>query len=224
MLSFKEKSFVFIYFSVLICDLIISSAELQFFRFFSKPSILVALIVFFLSNKKKVRNGMFKLTILALLFSLLGDILLLFTEVSSLFFIGGLTSFLLAHVMYILVFSKDIYLQRKKAIRFALITFVYGCLLYYVLYEGLSDMKVPVLVYMIAILLMSNLAYLRSEKVGLRSYFLVFVGALLFMISDSILALNMFCKPIVYSNIWIMTTYALAQVLIVYGILAQKKG
>ncbi len=159
----------------------------------------------------------------ALLFSLLGDILLLFTEISSLFFIAGLTSFLLAHIMYILVFLRKVDRTIKKTIFFPLMTFVYGVVLYYVLYQRLSNMKGPVLVYMVAILVMSNLAYLRSKNVSKTSYFLVFIGALLFMISDSVLALNMFYKPIAYSNVWIMTTYALAQVLIIFGILRQKQ-
>jgi len=42
------------------------------------------------------------------------------------------------------------------------------------------------------------------------------------MLSDSLLAMNMFYVSLPYSHIWIMSTYALAQFLIVYGIICQN--
>ncbi len=223
MLTSKERNFIIVYFLLLICDLFMSSLGFQYFRCFSKPSILVALIIFFLFNRGKLSQSVFRLTTLALLFSLLGDVLLLFTEVSSHFFIGGLTSFLFAHIMYILVFYRKVDKQRRKTIFFLLGTLAYVIVLFSILYKGLSDMMVPVLVYMIVILIMSNLAYSREKDVSNLSYILVFIGALFFMVSDSILALDMFYKSIAYSNVWIMTTYATAQLLIIYGIIRQKE-
>ena len=64
---------------------------------------------------------------------------------------------------------------------------------------------------------------MRKGIVNSSSYNLVFIGAIFFMISDSILALNKFYQPIPFSNISIMLTYALAQYLIVLGILKLKK-
>ena len=59
--------------------------------------------------------------------------------------------------------------------------------------------------------------------VNQTSYNLVFIGAIFFMLSDSILAANKFYQPIPLSNISIMVTYALAQYLIVLGILKLQK-
>ena len=83
-------------------------------------------------------------------------------------------------------------------------------------------MLIPVIVYMLAILSMSTSAFLRKDKVNILSYGLVFLGAIFFMISDSILALNKFHQPIPWSNISIMVTYAMAQYLIVIGVLKLK--
>ena len=72
---------------------------------------------------------------------------------------------------------------------------------------------------MLVILSMSTAAYLRKGTISKLSYTLVFLGALFFMLSDSILALNKFYEPLAYSNISIMLTYAIAQYLIIFGIL-----
>jgi uncharacterized membrane protein YhhN len=85
--------------------------------------------------------------------------------------------------------------------------------------DGLGAMLIPVAIYMLVILTMATTAYLRKNSVNILSYGLVFLGALFFMISDSILAINKFHQPIPWSDISIMATYAIAQYLIVLGIL-----
>lgn len=214
--------FVVAYIIIVICDLICSSNEAYLdLRKITKPSILGSLIIFFLVHRKGLGISIFRLIILALLFSLVGDILLLFVKQSQLFFIAGLVMFLLAHVMYILVFLKK-YNKHKKNKVFLILTIAYSVGLFYLLYPGLGDMLIPVIVYMIVILLMSNASYLREKRVSQKSFLMVFIGSLFFMISDSILAFTMFYQPLSMSNVWIMTTYAIAQLLIVCGILRQK--
>ncbi|WP_438425788.1 lysoplasmalogenase [Aquimarina macrocephali] len=214
--------FVVVYIIVVICDLVCSSNEAYSdFRNITKPSILGSLIIFFLVHRKGLGISVFRLMILALLFSLAGDILLLFVVQSQLFFIAGLVMFLLAHIMYILVFLKKHNKHKKNKI-FLILTVAYGAGLFYLLYSGLGDMLIPVIVYMIVILLMSNASYLREKRVSQMSFLMVFIGSLFFMISDSILAFTMFYQSLPMSNIWIMTTYAAAQLLIVCGVLRQK--
>ncbi|MBG6130410.1 putative membrane protein YhhN [Aquimarina sp. EL_43] len=214
--------FVVFYIIIVICDLVCSSNEAYSdLRNITKPSILGSLIIFFLAHRKGLGISIFRLMILALLFSLAGDILLLFVIQSQLFFIAGLVMFLLAHVMYILVFLKKHNKHKKNKI-FLMLTVAYGAGLFYLLYPGLGDMLIPVMVYMIVILLMSNASYLREKRVSQMSFLMVFIGSLFFMISDSILAFTMFYQPLPMSNIWIMTTYATAQLLIVCGVLRQK--
>ncbi|MEW7277829.1 lysoplasmalogenase [Aquimarina sp. 2201CG1-2-11] len=214
--------FILIYAALVICDLIIgSNPRLIEYRYFTKPAILSALIIFFLVRKNKVRSSVFWITTLALLFSLFGDILLLFVEKSQVFFIRGLVMFLLAHLMYILVFLKK-QNKQKKGVLFFLLSSLYGGILFGVLYLGLGDMMIPVIIYMIVILIMANTAYLRDGCVPKISFKLVFIGALLFMISDSLLAYSLFYSTLFLENVWIMSTYAFAQLLIVLGILKQE--
>jgi len=80
-------------------------------------------------------------------------------------------------------------------------------------------MFVPALIYMIVILLMSISALNRYERVSLRSFTEVFIGALLFMVSDSLLAINKFSQPIPSASFFIMLTYITAQYFIVKGMI-----
>jgi uncharacterized membrane protein YhhN len=80
-------------------------------------------------------------------------------------------------------------------------------------------MLIPVVIYMFVILTMVVTAFLRKGRVSIKNYKWVFIGAILFLISDSLLSVNMFFIPILFANILIMVTYSLAQYFIVLGIL-----
>ena len=100
-----------------------------------------------------------------------------------------------------------------------LLLIVYGIGMFYGLKDGLGEMLIPVLIYMLVILTMAITAFWRNNSVGKWSYVLVFFGALFFMMSDSLLAINKFHTTLPLSNVSIMLTYALAQFFIVSGIL-----
>ena len=125
--------------------------------------------------------------------------------------------------MYVLVFlkQKD---SKKSPKGFMVAMLIYAALLFYMLKDGLGDLLIPVIVYMIVILSMSTTAYLRHKQDNVISYNWVFSGALLFMLSDSILALDKFYQPLPMSSVLIMLTYALAQYCIVIGILKHKEN
>jgi uncharacterized membrane protein YhhN len=158
---------------------------------------------------------------LALTFSLVGDVLLMFDHVSINYFLTGLISFLLAHVFYILVFLEKKN-SLKKSISFITILIIYAFGLFYVLKDGLGNMLIPVIIYILVILAMVIAASLRKENVPNISYNLVLIGALFFIISDSIIAVNKFYGKVPYEHLLIMSTYALAQYCIVMGVLKQK--
>jgi uncharacterized membrane protein YhhN len=218
MLTTSERSFSIIFFVILIAELICGSIDsLSQLHYITKPAIVISLIVFFWKESHSVSKSIRNLTLMALVFSLLGDVLLMFVEQSPNYFMFGLVAFLLAHVMYILVFLKyrNAY---KKPIGFIILMTIYAIGLFYFLRNGLGEMHVPVLIYMTVILTMSITAFLREGRVPKMSYHFVFLGAVLFMVSDSLLALNKFYEVLPLANIIIMLTYALAQYFIVIGI------
>ena len=222
MLTKTETFFSILFFIIVIAELICGSMEsLSQFHYFIKPAILIALIIFFWKQSNHLNKRTRNVTLLALILSLAGDVLLMFVGNSPNFFMGGLVSFLLAHLMYISVFLKS---RNKTANPFPIIVIllVYACGIFYFLKDGLDEMLIPVLLYLIVILAMASTAFLRKRSDNTNSYNLVFAGAIFFMISDSLLALNKFYQPLPLSGISIMITYALAQYLIVLGILKQK--
>ena len=80
-------------------------------------------------------------------------------------------------------------------------------------------MKIPVMIYAMVLIVMVMNAVFRYGRTPLVSFWLVVVGALLFMASDSILAINKFYAAIPSSGPLIMITYITAQFLIVVGII-----
>ena len=220
---FKNNTyFSILFFIIVFAELICSSIKsLTTIHYITKPLILLLLIVLFITQSKHLSLKTRKFAILALVFSLIGDILLMFVNKSDLFFIGGLVAFLLAHTMYIIVFLNKRN-SKSLSIPFVVVLMIYAFVLFYVLRNSLGELLIPVIVYMLIILTMVISASLRKDRVSKFSYNLVFIGALFFMISDSILSLNKFYQPIPLSNIGIMLTYAIAQLFIVLGIKNQQ--
>ncbi|MBU2929599.1 lysoplasmalogenase [Winogradskyella psychrotolerans] len=223
MLTDTEKKFSILFFIIVLIELLTGSiASLETVHYIAKPAIVISLIFLFFKTAQSLPKALKNFTLLGLFFSILGDILLMFTEQSPHFFTLGLIAFLIAHIMYIMVFLQHRN-QLKSPLGFIIVLLVYAASLFYFLNGNLGDMLVPVIIYMVVILTMATTAYLRKDNVNILSYGLVFLGALFFLISDSILALNKFYEPLAYSNITIMLSYALAQYLIVIGILKLKE-
>ena len=222
MLTKSERNFSIIFVLIVITDFICNSIiDLASLRYITKPAILTSLIIFFWRNSTHLLSKTRNLMLIALVFSLLGDVLLMFVHKSTNFFMGGLIAFLTAHIMYIFVFLKNRN-REINTILFTSILLIYGAAIFYFLHDGLGKLFIPVLVYMTIILLMVNTAFLRKGSVPITSYNLVLIGAILFMISDSLLAINKFHQPIYLAHVSIILTYALAQLFIVFGIKRQR--
>jgi len=144
-----------------------------------------------------------------LLFSGAGDILLQIDGVR--FFVHGLGAFLIAHLFYIAAFIRQPAITRSKLPVIAAIG-VYGAAMGIVLFPRLGDMIIPVTVYLIIILGMGVAACLGSTN-----HTFVIVGAGLFILSDSLIAINRFLWPLPLSGYLVMGTYYAAQLLITLG-------
>jgi uncharacterized membrane protein YhhN len=152
----------------------------------------------------------YKTFILAgLVFSLAGDVALLFPDKG---FIAGLAAFLAAHIFYILAFKPAPGRPLSAGI---LIPFVlYGLLMFRTLAPSLGGLKFPVFIYTSAISVMAWLAAARFVYAGGMRPLLAFAGAVLFLISDSVLAYDRFARKIGPAQIIILGTYFPAQLLI----------
>lgn len=179
-----------------------------------KGMIIPTLIIYYLISVRKD----IKIPVLAaLLLSWAGDVAIDFS------FIPGLAFFLLSQIMYIVAFSripgKSVVFFRKIYLLLPLLLF--GSSLVAILYKNLDGMKVPVILYAAVILSMVAAAINRMDRVNKISYIAVLCGAILFVLSDSLISINKFYAQFTYSGIAIMSTYILAQYLIISGIVKQ---
>jgi uncharacterized membrane protein YhhN len=156
----------------------------------------------------------YKTLILAgLLCSLAGDVALMLPEK---WFTAGLVSFLAAHLFYILAFKPG---PGHPISAGLLVPFlIFGLLMFRILAPSLGRMKFPVLVYIAAITAMSGLAAARFVNKGGTRPLLAFAGAVLFLISDSVLAYDRFVKKLGPAQAIILGTYFPAQLLIALSI------
>ncbi len=190
----------------------------EMLQVFSKPLLVILLIVYFLSQTRIWNDTLKKWIPAALFFSWVGDVLLMFQGENQLFFLLGLSSFLLAHIFYI-VFFHNIRIREniKSSWLLLFIVVVYYAVLITLLSPYLGTMKLPVRVYGIFISFMFLLAmymlFIKNKPAGR----LMMTGALFFVISDSILAINKFYQSFEPAGIIIMLTYGLAQLFITEG-------
>lgn len=148
-----------------------------------------------------------KLLFAGLLLSAGGDISLSFE--GEKFFLMGLGFFLVAHIVYIVTFAQDMtYSPGKLPILIALSVFAIGMAV--VLYPKLGEMRIPVFVYISVILAMGITAALWQGP----NPNLLLIGAIVFMLSDSMIAVDRFLVEISWSKYFIMATYYGAQIMI----------
>lgn len=192
----------------------------------AKPLIMVSLLGFYLAGSGP-RSAAF---IWALGFCWAGDVLLMFTEQNELFFMGGLAAFLTGHILYIVSYRNfqwtdaKIGLMMTQKIRFSFPVILAGTGLIAILFPTLGPLKIPVMVYALVLMLMVMAALFRYGRTSSESFWLIFSGAILFMVSDSALALNKFYSPFAYSGPVIMLTYISAQYLIVQGAIHHERS
>jgi uncharacterized membrane protein YhhN len=137
-------------------------------------------------------------------------------------FLFGMISFLINQIFYILAFFLSISnydLFNPWAL------FLLGPTLLILIFtvprflNKSGDMKIPVLVYMVAILLMHISALTRfATTQGLAST-LILIGSISFIFSDSLIAVNKWAGEFTNARLIIMTTYLVAQFYITLGVL-----
>ena len=184
-----------------------------------KSLVIPLLIWLYLRFVRGHWNRFHSMIIIALIFSWIGDITLQLTQFQESFFLVGLGSFLITQLIYMVAFfitpGKNTLFFKKSYLLIPVALYGWGILC--LLSEGLGDMKLPVTIYTVVILGMLLAAINREKKVNRQSYILVFAGAILFVLSDSMIAINKFSQPFELARIAILSSYFTAQYLIALG-------
>lgn len=145
--------------------------------------------------------------VVGLVFSMTGDILLMLPMG---LFLWGLVAFLTAHVWYVAAFTADCRLAARVGP--FLFWSAFGVVMVCVLWSNVpGGLRIPVVAYTTVIMLMAAQACARAFKLNTRSAVVLAVGAILFVVSDSLLALNRFGYSIPASRVLILVPYFTAQ-------------
>jgi uncharacterized membrane protein YhhN len=208
-----------------ILDIVGIAAKIETLHFIAKPLLMPALLLLLFYTRSTIPGK--NLLLIGLFFSWLGDLFLLFEYKQPLFFIFGLTSFLTTHIFYIIYFlrirSVHSSLLKKQPVLVALV-FGYGITLVWQLFPHLGDLKLPVMLYAAVICTMLLCSLHIFKKVNKKAAGFYLVGAVAFVISDSLLAIDKFYQPFAYAGIFIMLTYCAAQYFIVCGFIQQENS
>ncbi len=197
--------------------------EYQPLEYATKPLLMIALGLWYFRATAGKRTATQKLILIALAFSWAGDMFLMGS--TEIFFLPGLVSFLITHVLYIIGFRKEIslvqgstLLKRQPLIAIPVVLLT-GGLIVLVFNRMEPAMKIPVVVYATVITLMVLTAMNRCGRVSANSFRLVFAGAFLFMLSDSLIALNKFyfSDAMWKAGFFIMLLYIAGQFMIAKG-------
>lgn len=179
-----------------------------------KPLPLLAAIVAVAARAcLTVARARFDLYLLAaLVASLAGDVFLM---LPGNYFIPGLASFLVAHLFYIALFRQGVpWFSSRRALG---LTLGLGGAMYAWVWGGLSDpvLRVAVAAYVSVIALMVAQAIGRARVLRDAGARAVGLGACVFMLSDSLIAINRFVQPLPLVSVGVLATYYTAQILIV---------
>lgn len=214
----QTNSWGVVFFLLLLADICFVALDIPEARYVSKPSLMIVLGCYCWTQAGGIDQNRRNFIFAALIFAWWGDVFLLFEE----FFLPGLISFLICHLLYLAFFllvrpkprmgSRD-----RISIGIILVyTILLGSLNYLAL-ERLPGMRIPVLVYGFIITLMLLSAVFAFGVNGSPTGKLCVSGAALFVISDSLLAVHLFYAHFPGSGVLVMLTYGCAQWLIVEG-------
>lgn len=213
--------------------------------FFTKPLLLPLIALGYFISVNGMWNKVHKLMMMTFLFSWFGDISLMLTPEtitdtelmgipkSKYFFLAGLSSFFVTQLLFVILFRKSVNTSNSTLSRFFYVPFVlyWICMLVIILpplhaNPEKSSATVPVIFYSAVLISMAAHALNRYGKTTNQSFWLTFVGAIVFVISDSLIAINFlaFPKPTHYAGFSIITTYIIAECFIAVGILLHPKS
>ena len=180
-----------------------------------KPLAMLFAIIFVAAhaNLTPDRRLFYVILMVAQALSLAGDVALMVEG----YFIPGLVAFLLAHVAYIALFKWGVpwFASRRALVG----TLAIGAAVYAFLWQGglPGGLRLPVALYVLAIALMAAQASGRASVLNDRAALMVAAGTGCFMLSDTLLATNRFVQPLPLAQVWVLSSYYVAQFLIAVG-------
>jgi uncharacterized membrane protein YhhN len=192
-------------------------------KYITKPLVMILLIVWMMIH------GGWQLPVLwftlGAVFSLIGDVCLM---LPGNYFLGGLVSFLLAHLLYVTGFFTESVTLSPIFIVTVLVVVSIAIVVTRKIRLGLHQktgagrLRWSVTIYSVAVtaMFLSALSTIQRPGWGLSEYLAVAVGGMLFYLSDTLLAYDRFVSTIRHGRLIVRITYHLGQILLLGGVLA----
>ncbi|HOO72331.1 MAG TPA: lysoplasmalogenase [Spirochaetota bacterium] len=208
----QTMAFLVIFLMVLTIREIVTFRGKHFLKYIFTPLVTASVIlVAFHAYGNNPGNAYTVYIFWGLVLSLIADVLLMIVPMQ--FMLEGLIFFLVAHVLYIVGFSRD-YVFHESSVLVAVLIIIPMGFLYNVLRKKAGEMAVPVLIYMAVISTMVFFAITGFVPGNpLKKAFIV-GGAIFFLISDIILALDAFVKEIPHATVFVWALYAPGQMML----------
>lgn len=211
------RALSFLYVAIAVIEIASEVTNNRTLHLRSKPLLVILVLILFLIRTHGFKGAVKLSVIAALVFSWVGDVLLMFKEDYSWTFLGGLGAFLIAHCFLIVAYRIGSNKHFQLSFFYLVPIFGYGIVLYSVLAPHLGTMLLPVAVYSVVLLSMLIAALERGARASVLSFRWVFSGAVCFVMSDSILAWQSFVQQSVFARVALMALYIAAQYAIAQG-------
>jgi uncharacterized membrane protein YhhN len=210
------RIFTTIFFTISALEILAGTMGFREGVYITKPLKMLSIGIFYYFQRKENLDKHDRIMLVAFFFSMLGDIFLMLGKEE--YFKFGLGSFLITHLCFIRVFYSQ---KGQTNLYTRLAIFIFGAIVFSFIKNQISSVLfVPVIIYLLAISVMAICA--AERKANPESYRMVLIGAVLFMISDSLIAIDKFAFSIPYPTLLIMGTYVFAQYFIAVGFLKRN--
>jgi uncharacterized membrane protein YhhN len=225
--NFIESLFPWIYWFLVVMNVVIECYHLHSLRYTVKPLTVIVLILYFINKTHKDKSSLVTVVGFALLFSLFGDIALMFVDETNKddnYFLLGIFFFAVAHLFYIISHLLTLnespeFIDKATYGLLALPFFGYAAVVVAYLFSGLGPFAAPVAIYALIFATNGGLAAMRFNHTVETGYWCLLVGVIAFMLSDTLIALMKFGG---WKQEWVdpavIFTYLLGQYCIVQGV------
>jgi len=218
-----EYIFLVLFFIFAIVEIFGEYKDNRKIEYFTKPLLMPLLILFYIFGVVEASSitDVNWLIVIALIGGCAGDIFLMLKNQEK-WFLFGMVAFLINQIFYIIAFFLSIDdITNFTSWGYFLLGPVILVLIFTVprFIKKTEEMKIPVVVYLVAILLMHISAIFRLAEFSGLPFVLVYVGSISFIFSDACIAVNKWAGEFTNARLVIMTTYLLAQFYIVLGVM-----
>lgn len=211
--------FTIVFFVVLLIDVLVKLyCPIYPYRFVSKPFIVLLLLGYYFKNRTGIDKKKHAWMFLGLSSFLIGDLLII--NHTNMVFLGlSLLFFSIGKIFFSFNFSHKNDFDVLRLVPFSIIMFTYAVFLIGIVLNGLKEFLVPALVSFFLSLLMFQFAYLRKGVCSKKSYMYVFIGVMIYIISESMMAIKTFKQDLPFEDFFIMMFYGISMYYIVLGVI-----